>query len=139
MILVLEKGITEDQKNHIRSVLFKEGCIVREMTDAGQSVIGAIGKGQQDKAFFEGLPGPAEGIPYGTWVLPMLHWAVFLLALYVAMVCLAVIFRRQWMERERLAYPIAQVPLAMIRGEHEHTLVNRFFKNPAMWIGFRKL
>jgi hypothetical protein len=41
MILVLEKGITEDQKNHIRSVLFKEGCIVREITDAGQSVIGS--------------------------------------------------------------------------------------------------
>ncbi len=66
MILVLEKGITEDQKNHIRSVLFKEGCIVREMTDAGQSVIGAIGKGNQDRAFFERLSGVKEVIPVST-------------------------------------------------------------------------
>ncbi len=66
MILVLEKGITEDQKNHIRSVLFKEGCIVRDITDAGQSVIGAIGRGRQDRAFFEGLPGVKEVIPVST-------------------------------------------------------------------------
>ena len=66
MILVLEKGITEDQKSHIRSVLFKEGCIVREMTDAGQSVIGAIGKGNRDRAFFEGLSGVKKVIPVST-------------------------------------------------------------------------
>jgi 3-deoxy-7-phosphoheptulonate synthase len=66
MILVLEKGITEDQKNHIRSVLFKEGCIVREITDAGQSVIGAIGKGDRDRTFFEGLSGVKKVIPVST-------------------------------------------------------------------------
>ena len=43
MILVLEKGITRDQKNQIRSILFREGCIVREMTEAGQNIIGAVG------------------------------------------------------------------------------------------------
>ena len=41
----------------------------------------------------------------------------------MVMVCLAVILRRQWMERERLAYPIAQVGLAMIEGEDRDRLV----------------
>ena len=94
-----------------------------------------VNDGANNKTFFEGLT-PGQPVPYGAWVEPMLYWGLFLLALYVTMVSLAVIFRRQWMERERLAYPIAQVPLAMIRGEQEDTLVNRFFKNPAMWIGF---
>lgn len=95
-----------------------------------------VNDGTNNKAFFEGLTDPSQQIPYGAWVEPMLYWGMFLLALYVTMVSLAVIFRRQWMERERLAYPLAQVPLTMIRGEQEDTLVNRFFKNPAMWIGF---
>ena len=51
------------------------------------------------------------------------------------MISIAVILRRQWMERERLSYPIAQVGLAMIRGEDEKELVNGFFKRRSVWIG----
>jgi hypothetical protein len=80
--------------------------------------------------------GAAGGeIPYEAWVEPLFWWGVFLLALYVTMVSVVVIVRRQWMERERLAYPIAQVGLAMIRGEEEERLVNGFFKRPSMWVG----
>ena len=39
------------------------------------------------------------------------------------------------MERERLAYPLAQVGLAMIRGENEKNMVTDFFKRKTMWIG----
>ncbi len=66
MILVLEKGITQDQKNNIRSILFKEGYIVREMSEAGQNIIGAVGKGGKDTDFFEQLPGVAKVIPIST-------------------------------------------------------------------------
>ena len=89
--------------------------------------------GAGNKLFFEGA---ASAVPYGAWVEPLLWWAVFLLALYIAMISIAVILRRQWMERERLAYPAAQVGLAMIRGEDPDRLVNGFFKRPAMWIGW---
>ena len=66
MILVLEKGVTQDQKSNIRSILFKEGCVVREMSEAGQNVIGAIGKGKQDVDFFEQIPGVAKVVPIST-------------------------------------------------------------------------
>jgi 3-deoxy-7-phosphoheptulonate synthase len=66
MILVLEKGITQDEKNKIRSILFKEGCIVREMSEAGQNIIGAVGKGSRDIDFFEQLPGVAKVISIST-------------------------------------------------------------------------
>lgn len=66
MILVLEKEITQDQKNNIRSILFREGCIVREMSEAGQNIIGAIGRGKQDTGIFEDLPGVEKVIPIST-------------------------------------------------------------------------
>ncbi|NVM21057.1 MAG: 3-deoxy-7-phosphoheptulonate synthase [Desulfobacterales bacterium] len=66
MILVLKKGITQEQKNHIRSILRKEGCIVREMLEAGRSVIGAIGKPGRDPDFFRQLPGVVKVIPIST-------------------------------------------------------------------------
>ena len=66
MILVLEKGITQDQKSNIRSILFSEGYIVREMSEAGQNVLGAVGKGSKKSDFFEQLPGIAKVIPIST-------------------------------------------------------------------------
>ena len=50
---------------------------------------------------------------------PLFWWGILLMSLYVAMISAAVILRRQWMERERLAYPLTQVGLAMVRGERE--------------------
>ena len=66
MILILEKGITDDQKSNIRSTLFKEGCIVREISETGQNFIGAIGKDSLGIDFFEQLPGVEKVIPIST-------------------------------------------------------------------------
>ena len=94
-----------------------------------------VDDGTGSKLFYEGIGQSGGTIPYESWVEPLLWWGVFLLALYVTMVSVAVIVRRQWMERERLAYPIAQVGLAMVRSEEEGSLVNGFFKRPSMWVG----
>ncbi|MBW2239496.1 MAG: 3-deoxy-7-phosphoheptulonate synthase [Deltaproteobacteria bacterium] len=66
MILVLEKGITQDQKKNVRSILFSEGYIVREMSEAGQNIIGAVGQGSKEAEFFEKLPGVSRVIPIST-------------------------------------------------------------------------
>lgn len=89
--------------------------------------------GMQSKGFYEG--GALAQIPYEAWIGPLFWWAVFLLALYAAMVATAVILRRQWMERERLAYPLTQVGLAMIAGEEPDNLCNGMFKRKALWCG----
>ena len=94
-----------------------------------------VDDGAGNALFYEGISKSGQSIPYGAWVEPLMWWAVFLLALYVCMISIAVILRRQWMERERLSYPIAQAGLAMIRGEEEKGLVNGFFKRPSVWIG----
>jgi hypothetical protein len=93
-----------------------------------------VDDGARNIAFYEGLS-PGQSIPYEAWVEPLMWWAIFLIALYVVMICIAVILRRQWMEHERLAYPLAQVGLAMIHGEDDKSLVNQFFKQKSMWVG----
>ncbi len=66
MILVLQKEVTEEQKSHIRNVLRGEGYLIREMSDGGRLLIGAIGKPGHDLDFFERLPGVASVTPIST-------------------------------------------------------------------------
>ena len=46
------------------------------------------------------------------------------------MICVDVILRKQWIERERLAYPTVQLPLEMTRAD------GGFFRSKMMWLGF---
>ena len=89
---------------------------------------------QAIKHFYEGLPA-GEPIPWSVWLSPILAWSALVVAVYFAMICVAVILRRQWVEREKLLYPLAQLPLDMVHQSDENRLPP-FFKNPTMWIGF---
>ena len=65
-----------------------------------------------------------------TWLKPVLAWASFLFVLVFVMLCINVIFRKQWAEREKLSYPIIQLPLAITDSS------GGFFRNSTMWVGF---
>ena len=47
------------------------------------------------------------------WLKPVLIWSLFIGVMGVVMVCLNVILRKQWMENEKLSYPIVQLPMTM--------------------------
>ena len=64
------------------------------------------------------------------WVWPVLSWSGFIIVLWTVLMLVSVLLRKQWMENEKLSYPIVQLPLAMT------TEPTRFFKNKLMWIGF---
>ena len=64
------------------------------------------------------------------WLRPILWWTIFLTVLIWVMICIDVFLRRQWIENERLTYPIVQLPLEMTR------LDGRLFKSKMMWLGF---
>ena len=53
-------------------------------------------------------------IPWDAWLLPLLGWSALIVAIYFAMICVAVVLRRQWIEREKLIYPLAQLPLDIV-------------------------
>jgi hypothetical protein len=53
-------------------------------------------------------------VPWAAWLVPALTWGVLVLLLFGAMISLSVILRRQWVENERLPYPLATVYLSLI-------------------------
>lgn len=63
--------------------------------------------------FYLGLPAGAP-IPWAAWTDPLLRWlpffAVFLLAGYLTVT----LFHHRWQQEERLAYPLMQLPLALV-------------------------
>ena len=84
--------------------------------------------------FYEGLPA-GMGIPWGAWLVPLAAWGSAMLAVYLLMIATMVVFRRPWVEQERLVFPLAQVPLEMLRGNDEG-IFPQLFRNPLMWVGF---
>ena len=63
------------------------------------------------------------------WLLPVIFWVAFVLALTFIMLCLNVLIRKQWTERERLTFPLVQLPMAVTGG-------GKVFSNKVMWMGF---
>jgi hypothetical protein len=64
------------------------------------------------------------------WARPLLVWTAFFTVMLWVMLCLNVVWRRQWTENERLAFPIVELPLRMT--DENFTL----FRTPSMWLGF---
>ena len=87
------------------------------------------------KHFYEGLP-QGQAIPWKPWIEPLLYWCLFMILLYWVSTCLMIILRKQWVEQEKLIYPLVQVPLDMIRDDEKFSLLKPFFKNAVMWAGF---
>ena len=83
--------------------------------------------------FFEGLPRGAS-IPWGAWLLPLFSWGIFLMVLYFVTICAVSILRKEWVERERLSFPLAQLPVAMVQTERGR--IPNLFKNKLFWLGF---
>lgn len=87
------------------------------------------------KHFYEGLP-RGQSIPWEAWAEPLLAWSVLVLAFFGAMTAMMVLVKRQWVEYERLTFPLVQVPIAMLGDdEEEEGLISQFCKNPVVWIG----
>ncbi|MBT3345437.1 MAG: hypothetical protein HN404_20740 [Gemmatimonadetes bacterium] len=87
------------------------------------------------KWFYEGAPA-GVGIPWEAWLPSLAMWGILIIALYLVMITSMVIMRRQWMERERLIYPIVQVPTEMLQEGDRDSWLPPFFRSPLMWAGF---
>ena len=63
------------------------------------------------------------------WIIPILSWSAVIFLLMLIFLCLTALLRKQWIENEKLAYPIIQIPL-------EITTNQSIFRNKLLWIGF---
>lgn len=85
------------------------------------------------RQYFEGSPGGR--VPWHVWARPLVSWAAFLVPMYLAVFFMCAILRRQWVEVERLMFPLASVPLEFSEGSGEGGLLPRLFSNRAFLAG----
>ncbi len=89
---------------------------------------------QSDRAiegFFEG----GGKTPWQSWLVPLANWLLLALAIYFLFWCVGVIFRRQWVEREKLSFPLVAVPLEMLREPEKGHVFNSFLRHPLTLTG----
>jgi hypothetical protein len=73
------------------------------------------------------------------WAVPVLSWSAFIVVIFWTLLCATSLVRRQWVEEERLTFPLVLLPLEMtgmsqtIQGSEGGT---PFWKNKLMWAGF---
>ena len=86
----------------------------------------------QDKSaltgFFEGNSSLYTAKHLSAWIGPILLWSFVTFVLFFILMCFNSIQRLQWSERERLSYPIAQLPIEMTTPQ--------FFSRRLLWLGF---
>jgi len=83
--------------------------------------------------FWEGIPADAA-LPWRPWFTMMSHWFIFIGSLWVMMICLSALVRKQWADRERLTFPLVQFPVEVLR-QGENQAPGAFFTNRLVWIG----
>ncbi len=65
------------------------------------------------RVFYEGLQS-GQSIPWAAWLSPLFWWGSFILILLFAGACIVVMLRKQWVEHERLQFPLGEVGLHLI-------------------------
>ncbi|MBB6051513.1 DUF6785 family protein [Armatimonas rosea] len=81
------------------------------------------------RAFFGGYPRGQEHVPWGAWLGPLLAWGVPAVLFLLASFCVAAVFRKQWIESERFAFPLVTLPLQLATEPQSLT------RRPVFWLG----
>ncbi|MBU0609964.1 MAG: hypothetical protein KKI08_18915 [Armatimonadetes bacterium] len=85
------------------------------------------------RLFYEGEASFLDPRAIGPFLGPLAGWAVMLAAMIGVMLAFNVIIRRQWINHERLTYPLVVLPVEMTR---ENAATGAFFADRLLWGGF---
>ena len=81
------------------------------------------------RGYYEGTSNFFEAEHIRAWLTPILTWTLFFAAMAFSMMMLSTILRKQWIEYEKLSYPIIILPFEMTKD-------TSFYRNHLLWIGF---
>ena len=82
------------------------------------------------RSFYGGHSSLYQQANYLPWVVPALYWSAFCAALLFTLLCLNTVMRKQWVESERLTFPIIQLPFEMTQES------GALYRERHMWTGF---
>lgn len=73
-------------------------------------------------------------VPWKHWLYPLTMWTLFIGLLYGTSLCMVTLFRKQWIENERLRFPLLFIPVSIVEREAPGSHVP-FFRNWMVWAG----
>jgi hypothetical protein len=82
------------------------------------------------KPFYEGSSSLYMNGYWLAWLRPLTYWLAFVFVLFFVMMCINTIVRKQWSDRERLTFPIIQLPFAMTEP------TGYIWRSRLFWMGF---
>lgn len=82
------------------------------------------------KGYYSGNASIYRPENYTPWLQPALLWTLFIMLLFGGMQCLNVLVRQGWQDRERLPFPVIEIPLQMTEPDA------RLWKSSIFWAGF---
>jgi hypothetical protein len=80
--------------------------------------------------YYNGSSSLYQGPILLAWLTPIAWWTGFIVVLVFVMICLSVVLRPLWAERERLTFPIIQLPLELTDP------ATSLLRSRLMWVGF---
>lgn len=83
----------------------------------------------RDPEVLRGLFQGQARVPWEAWLVPIAAWGSLILALAVATLCLDLLLVRPWVRQERLAFPMAALPLEISAAG------SSFWRNRLLWLG----
>jgi len=81
---------------------------------------------------YEGAP--SSPIPWSAWWSPVLGWGILIAGVYLVLFGLSALLRRQWVENEKLVFPLVQLPVQFAEVEAGHRwALPTLVRNKLMW------
>lgn len=87
---------------------------------------------QAVESFFKGNATLYSPAVLRAWAAPALFWSGFLVILAWTMLCINALIRKQWIDGERLTFPLVHLPVEMVKDGGG----SPFWKDARMWAGF---
>ena len=76
---------------------------------------------------------PDERVPWGPWLPVLARWFLLFLALFLTLMGMLTLFRRRWVEGDRLQFPILYLPTQILSRPSEGLSL---FRNSLFYVGF---
>lgn len=86
-------------------------------------------------AFFTGYPRGEEHIPWAAWIGPLFFWGILAVLFIMASFCVANILRRQWMDKEKFAFPLVALPVMLSEEPEQGHILPTLLRSRLLWVG----
>ena len=82
------------------------------------------------QGYFEGDDSFWQSHYMEAWLWPIVAWSFLVIILLFIMLCVNIIIRKQWVDHEKLSYPLTTLPVELLGN------TSNLFRNKLIWLGF---